>query len=160
MFTLPDSIPKPISMKMDPIIMCRTVSTEPTLISILIPVLIPMATVPNLVLISVPIRWNSTHFHCDFASVSPLVGISGPMSFLGGGVSLILGPFSGRGWVCRGVGWVCPEGCTDPRRTWDLTHLPPDVGYGRQASYWNAFLFQMLSRCSVEARGTECGLKL
>ena len=49
--------------------MCRTVSTEPTLFAILIPILIPMATVSNLVSISVPViiiiigfilRWPNT----------------------------------------------------------------------------------------------------
>ena len=50
------------------IIMCRTVSTEPILIPILIPIPMQMDTVPNLTLISVPIRWILTSFHCDFAS--------------------------------------------------------------------------------------------
>ena len=47
---------------MDPIIMTRMVSTEPTQIPILIPKPISMATIPNVV----PIRWNLISFHCDF----------------------------------------------------------------------------------------------
>ena len=55
-------IPAPIPMKLGSIIMCKTVSTEPTLISIVIPILMQMGTVPNLTLISVPIRWLCNWF--------------------------------------------------------------------------------------------------
>ena len=56
------------------------------------------------------------------------MGISGPMSYLGGQVSLLRGP------------WVFPRGgmSTDPPQTWDPrrvgTHpsVPPDMGYGQQ----------------------------
>ena len=77
------------------------------------------------------------------------VGISGPMSFQGVGISgpmsflrefLVPGPFQGmdmsRGWVL--IPEICP-GCGYPsppiHGTWDTT------GYGRHASFWNAFCF-------------------
>ena len=130
----PTPIPKPISMEMDPIIMCRTVSTEPTPIPILIPVLIPMATVPNLVLISVPIWWNLLIFIVTLHQYHHWLGHLWPPFLSGGGASLILGPFSGRGWVC-------PE-CTD----WpppDMGPYPPPPGRGiRSASILlECFLF-------------------
>ena len=62
---IPTPIPIPIPMKLGSMIMCRTVSTEPTLIPIVIPIPIPMATVPNLAQILVPIRWNLSSFHSN-----------------------------------------------------------------------------------------------
>ena len=50
--------PTPIIMKLGSMIMCRTVSTEPTPIPIVIPNPIPMATVPNLA----PITVHRNHY--------------------------------------------------------------------------------------------------
>ena len=58
-------------MNMVNIIVCRTVFTVPTLISIPI----PMATVPSLALISMLIRGNLNNFHCNFASELPSVSV-------------------------------------------------------------------------------------
>ena len=59
--------PTPISIKLGSIIMCRTVSTEPIPIAIVIPVIMCMGTVPNLTLILVLIMWFVTDFQCYFA---------------------------------------------------------------------------------------------
>ena len=64
---IPTLIPRPNPMQMAIILMCRTVYTEPILRPMHVLIAIPMATVPILALISVPIRWNLTSFHCDFA---------------------------------------------------------------------------------------------
>ena len=58
---IPTPIPIPIPMKLGSMLKCGTVSTEPALI----PIPIPMATVPNLAPISVPIRWNLSNFHSN-----------------------------------------------------------------------------------------------
>ena len=50
--------PTPIPMKLGSMIMCRTVSTEPTPIPIVIPNPIPMAAVPNLA----PITIHRNHY--------------------------------------------------------------------------------------------------
>ena len=123
----PTPIPKPISMEMDPMIMCRTVSTEPTQIPILIPVLIPMATVPNLVLISVPIWWNLLIFIVTLHQYHHWVGISGPLSFLVVGYLWYSVPSRGGGeYVQRGV--LTPAGHrtlpTSPR-TWHTVSKHP-----------------------------------
>ena len=85
-FTLPESETLiPIPMKLGSMIMCRTVFTEPRLI----PIPIPMATVPNLAPISVPIRWNLTNFHCQFCIE---IGPSGAfVHFIGIGKEIGLG---------------------------------------------------------------------
>ena len=66
-FDCPIPIPTliPIPMKLGSMIMCRTVYTEPTPIPIVISIPIPMATVPNLAQISVPIRWTLSSFHSN-----------------------------------------------------------------------------------------------
>ena len=84
-FHCPTPIPIPIPMKLGSMIMCRTVSTEPRPT----PIPIPMANVPNLALISLPIRWNLTNFHCNFC-----IGIcpSGAfVYFIGIGVGIGIG---------------------------------------------------------------------
>ena len=64
-FHCPIPTPRPTLMQMAIIVICRTVSTEPTPIPIVIPFLIPMATVPNLAPILVPIRRNVSSFHSN-----------------------------------------------------------------------------------------------
>ena len=87
-FPLPES-ETPIPMKLGPMIMCRTVSTEARLIPIPIPIPIPMATVPNLAPIYVPVRWNLTNFHCNFCFE---IGPSGAfVYFTGIGIEIGLG---------------------------------------------------------------------
>ena len=68
-FHCPIPIPIPNPMQMATIVMCRTVSTEPILRPMYVPIPIPMATVPILAPISVLIRWNLISFH---ARESPL----------------------------------------------------------------------------------------
>ena len=63
-FHYPTPIPIAFPIQMANIIMYRTVSTEPIPISILM----QLGTVPNLTLISVPIRWFVSNFHRNFAS--------------------------------------------------------------------------------------------
>ena len=45
-FHCPTLIPRPTPIKMALIVMCRSVSTEPTPIAMHVPIPIPMATVP------------------------------------------------------------------------------------------------------------------
>ena len=70
-------IPIPIQTDLGLMIMLRSVYTGPTPSPISIPILVPMAPVPNLALISVPIRCNLTSFHYDFTleSSSELVPV-------------------------------------------------------------------------------------
>ena len=63
---IPILIPIPILMELASIVMCRTVSTEPTLIPMHAPIPMPMGTVPILAPTSVLIRCNLTNFHCNF----------------------------------------------------------------------------------------------
>ena len=60
-----------IPMKLVTIIMFGNGYSGPMQISILIPIPMPMGTVLNLALVSVPIRWFLTDFHCYLASESP-----------------------------------------------------------------------------------------
>ena len=53
-------------MELASIVMCRTVSTEPTPIPMHAPIPMPMGTVPILAPTSVLIRCNLTSFHCNF----------------------------------------------------------------------------------------------
>ena len=61
----------PIPMKLVTIMMFGSGYGGPMQISILIPIPMQMSTVLNLALISVPVRWFLTDFHCYFASESP-----------------------------------------------------------------------------------------
>ena len=63
---IPIPIPIPIPMELASIVMCRTVSTEPTPIPMHAPIPMPMGTVPILAPTSVLIRCNLTSFHCNF----------------------------------------------------------------------------------------------
>ena len=63
---IPIPIPIPIPMELASIVMCRTVSTEPTSIPMHALIPMPMGTVPILVPTSVLIRCNLTSFHCNF----------------------------------------------------------------------------------------------
>ena len=65
-FHCPTPIPIPIPMELASIVMCRTVSTEPTPIPMHAPIPMPMGTVPILAPTSVLIRCNLTSFHCNF----------------------------------------------------------------------------------------------
>ena len=65
-FHCPTPIPIPIPMELVSIVMCRTVSTEPTPIPMHAPIPMPMGTVPILAPTSVLIRCNLTSFHCNF----------------------------------------------------------------------------------------------
>ena len=58
----PTPILTPIPMKLSSIILCRSVSTEPTSIPIVIPIPMQMGTVPNLTPILVLIRWYCSWF--------------------------------------------------------------------------------------------------
>ena len=89
-FHCPTPIPTPIPILIpiqmaNIIIMCKTVSTEPTPISILM----QMGTVPYLAPILVPIRWNLTNFHCNFYI---RIGPSGAfVHFVGIGIGIGVG---------------------------------------------------------------------